>query len=184
MGRSMKRSWRRRFSLVPIMAVLSTGCGPVPPEADITLVVAGQALIKMDPRLSWEDPFGSLRPIVRSADVAFTNFEMAVKSEADACGVPDDYEVFFGEPRLTREQRRGNSGGPHAVDAAVMDFLASLGFNLMSISNNHAWDLGDCGVAATRAAADANGVAYGDALPGATSQAARRIVLLGVWKSP
>ncbi len=150
---------------MPIMAVLSTGCGPVPPEADITLVVAGQALIKMDPRLSWEDPFGSLRPILRSADVAFTNFEMAVKSEVDACGVPDDYQVFFGEPRLTREQRRGNSGGPHAVDAAVMDFLASAGFNLMSISNNHAWDLGDCGVAATRAAADANGVTYAGAGP-------------------
>ncbi len=150
---------------MPIMAVLSTGCGPVPPEADITLVVAGQALIKMDPRLSWEDPFGSLRPILRSADVAFTNFEMVVKSEVDACGVPDDYQVFFGEPRLTREQRRGNSGGPHAVDAAVMDFLASAGFNLMSISNNHAWDLGDCGVAATRAAADANGVTYAGAGP-------------------
>lgn len=46
-----------------------------------------------------------------------------------------------------------------------MDFLASLGFNLMSISNNHAWDLGDCGVAATRAAADAAGVTYAGAGP-------------------
>ena len=62
--RSIKGSWRRRLSLMPIMAVLGTGCGPAPPEADITLVVAGQALIKMDPRLSWEDPFGSLRPIL------------------------------------------------------------------------------------------------------------------------
>ena len=42
----------------------------------------------------------------------------------------------------------------------VMGFLSDLGFNLMSLSNNHAWDLGDCGVAATRAAADAGGVAY------------------------
>jgi poly-gamma-glutamate synthesis protein (capsule biosynthesis protein) len=161
----MKTSCRQQLGLFAIMAALNAGCGQAPPEADIALVVAGQALIKMDPRLSWEDPFGSLRPILRSADVAFTNFEMAVKSEADACGVPDDYVVFLGEPRLTREQRRGNSGGPHAVDAAVMDFLASLGFNLMSISNNHAWDLGDCGVAATRAAADANGVTYAGAGP-------------------
>jgi poly-gamma-glutamate synthesis protein (capsule biosynthesis protein) len=41
-----------------------------------------------------------------------------------------------------------------------MDFLADLGFNLMSLSNNHAWDLGDCGAAATRAAAEASGVAH------------------------
>ena len=46
-----------------------------------------------------------------------------------------------------------------------MEFLASLGFNLMSISNNHAWDLGDCGVAATRTAAEANGVTYAGAGP-------------------
>jgi len=42
----------------------------------------------------------------------------------------------------------------------VMGFLSDLGFNLMSLSNNHAWDLGDCGIAATRAAASAQGVAF------------------------
>ncbi len=148
-----------------VAAALIAGCGGAPPEPEITLVVAGQALIKVDPRLSWEDAFGSLRPILQNADVAFTNFEMAVKSEVDACGVPDEYVVVLGEPRLPSEQRPGNSGGPHAVDATVMEFLASLGFNLMSISNNHAWDLGDCGVAATRAAADAHGVTYAGAGP-------------------
>lgn len=151
--------------LVPVAAALTAGCGGAPPEPEITLVVAGQALIKVDPRLSWEDPFGSLRPLIQGADVAFTNFEMAVKSEVDACGVPDDYVVVLGEPRLTPDQRPGNSGGPHAVDATVMEFLASLGFDLMSIANNHAWDLGDCGVAATRKAANVNGVTYAGAGP-------------------
>lgn len=147
------------------LLALTAGCRGAPPEPEITLVVAGQALIKADPGLTWDDPFGSLRPIVQGADVAFTNFEMAVKSEVDACGVPDEYEVFLGEPRLSPEERPGNTGGPHAVEGAVMDFLASLGFDLMSISNNHAWDLGDCGVAATRAAADANSVTYAGAGP-------------------
>jgi poly-gamma-glutamate synthesis protein (capsule biosynthesis protein) len=41
-----------------------------------------------------------------------------------------------------------------------MDFLSDLGFNLMSLSNNHAWDLGDCGVSATRSAAEAHGVVH------------------------
>ena len=42
----------------------------------------------------------------------------------------------------------------------VMGFLSDLGFNLMSLSNNHAWDLGDCGVVATRETAEAYHVAH------------------------
>ena len=160
----MKRSWKRP-GLVAVAVALTAGCGGAPPAPEITLVVAWQALIKVDPRLSWEDPLGSLRPILQSADVAFTNFEMAVKSEVDACTVPDEYVVVRGEPRLTPEQRPGNSGAPHAVDASVMEFLSALGFDPMSIANNHAWDLGDCGVAATRTAADASGVTYAGAGP-------------------
>ena len=161
----MRREWRLQATLVGVTLALSAGCGVSPPEHEITLLLSGQALIKIDPRLSWDDPFGSLRPILQRADVAFTNFEMAVKSEVDACGVPDEYVVVRGEPRLPPETRAGNSGGPHAVDASVMEFLATLGFNLMSISNNHVWDLGDCGVAATREAADAYGVTYAGAGP-------------------
>ena len=146
--------------LIGVLVVVMTGCSLDPPESEITLIVAGQALIKTDPRLSWENPFGSLRPILDNADVAFTNFEMAVKSEHDRCGVPEDYVVVLGEPSFPRGQRPGNAGGPHAVEPEVMEFLASLGFNLMSISNNHAWDLGDCGVSATRLAADANEVIH------------------------
>jgi len=132
-----KGNWKRRLGLVACGAALTAGCEVASPEPEITLVIAGQALIKEDPRVYWENPFGSLRPILQAADVAFTNFEMAVKSERDSCGVPDDYVVTLGEPRLARERRPGNSGAPHAVDASIMEFLATLGFNLMSIANNH-----------------------------------------------
>ena len=115
------------------VAALVTACSTGRPEPETRLVLAGQALIKKDPRMRWDDPFGSLRPMLDRADVAFTNFEMAVLSEADRCGIPTDYEVSFGTPRLTPEDRPGNSGGPHAV----------------------APDRGDCGVVATRAAAEA-----------------------------
>ena len=173
-----KGRWKRQLGLVAFGAALTAGCEVASPEPEITLVVAGQALIKEDPRVYWESPFGSLKPILQAADVAFTNFEMAVKSELDACGVPDAYVVTLGEPRLTRERRPGNSGAPHAVDASVMEFLATLGFNLMSIANNHAWDLGDCGVAATRAAAEAHGVTYAGA--GLDRAAATAVAYLGV----
>lgn len=147
-------------ALSVVVATLATACANPPPESETRLVVAGQALIKKDPRIRWDDPFGSLRSTLDRADIAFTNFEMAVLSEVDRCGLPSDYEVSLGTPRLPPEDRRGNSGGPHAVMPEVMGFLSDLGFNLMSLSNNHAWDLGDCGIAATRAAALAHGVAY------------------------
>jgi poly-gamma-glutamate synthesis protein (capsule biosynthesis protein) len=143
-----------------IVSTLAAACASPPPEQDIKLVLAGQALIKKDPRLRWDDAFGSLRPILDRADVAFTNFEMAIMSDEDRCGLPLDYEVSLGTPRLAAGRRPGNSGGPHAVAPSVMGFLATLGFDLMSLANNHAWDLGDCGVAATRAAAAAHGVTH------------------------
>lgn len=148
----------RIFCLV--ILTLVTACSNPRPDSETRLVLAGQALIKKDPRIRWSDPYGSLRPILDRADVAFTNFEMAVSSEEDRCGLPSDYEVSLGTPRLPPEERRGNSGGPHAVMPEVMGFLSELGFNLMSLSNNHAWDLGDCGIAATRAAASAQDVAF------------------------
>jgi hypothetical protein len=154
------------FRLAPCLfagitaAALVTACSTERQEPETRLLLAGQVLIKKDPRLRWDDPYGSLRPMLDRADVAFTNFEMAVLSEEDRCGIPTDYEVSFGTPRLTPEDRPGNTGGPHAVAPEVMGFLSDLGFNLMSLSNNHAWDLGDCGVAATRSAAEAYNVAY------------------------
>jgi poly-gamma-glutamate synthesis protein (capsule biosynthesis protein) len=143
-----------------MFAAAVTACCTRQPQPEIKLVIAGQALIKKDPRIRWDDPFGSLRPILDRADVAFTNFEMAVLRERDRCGLPSDYEVSLGTPRQTPEERPGNTGGPHAVTPDVMGFLSDLGFNLMSLSNNHAWDLGDCGVVATRAAAEAYHVVY------------------------
>ena len=168
----MKRNRKLQAVLITAVAALTASCDSPPSEPEITLAVAGQALIKVDPRLSWADPFGSLRPMLQSADVAFTNFEMAVKSEVDACNLSDEYEVVLGEPRLSSEQRPGNSGAPHAVDESVMQFLATLGFNLMSLANNHAWDLGDCGVAATREAAAAYGVTYAGTGPDVATAAA------------
>lgn len=149
-----------RISLLALILIVGVvmACSSPQTEPEVRLVLTGQALIKKDPRIRWDDPFGTLRPIIERGDVVFTNFEMAVLPEVDRCGVPADYEVSFATPRLPAESRPGNTGGPHAVAPEVMAFLADIGFNLMSLSNNHAWDLGDCGVAATIAAAAASDV--------------------------
>lgn len=161
------------------IAVLAMACNAEPPESETRIVLAGQALIKKDPRLRWDDPYGSLRPLLDRADVAFTNFEMAVLADADRCGIPADYEVSLARPRLDPEDRPGNSGGPHAVAPAVMEFLSGLGFNLMSLSNNHAWDLGDCGVLATREAAAANGVTHAGVGPDISTASAPSYLTVG-----
>lgn len=125
-------------------------------KLEIKLAIVGQSLIKVDPRKHWSDPFSSVKPIIESADVGFTNFEMAVDNN---CGLPDDYQVMLGKPALGSD-RPGNTSGPHAVHENVMEFLSSMNFKLQSLANNHAWDLGDCGIKATIAAAQKYGVTH------------------------
>jgi poly-gamma-glutamate capsule biosynthesis protein CapA/YwtB (metallophosphatase superfamily) len=151
---------------IPALAIIFTftACTDAPRDNEVlTLVVAGQALIKIDPRLSWDDPFGTVRPIVEAADIAFTNFEMAINGPDNQCGVPADYITILGKPQIPAEDRPGNVSNPHAVEAPVMEFLTSMGFNLMSLSNNHIWDLGECGVEITRATANRYGITHAGA---------------------
>jgi poly-gamma-glutamate synthesis protein (capsule biosynthesis protein) len=155
---------RRACALLPLYLLAACGAAERDPDT-LTLVVAGQALIKVDPRQSWEDPFGTLRPIVETADVAFTNFEMAINGPDNECKVPEEYVTVLGQPRIPRELQPGNVSNPHAVAAPVMDFFAWMGFDLMSLSNNHIWDLGECGVRVTRAAADQYGLTHAGAGP-------------------
>lgn len=144
-------------------------------RSTITLAVSGQALIKADPRKYWGDPYGTIRPIVETADIGFTNFEMAVNPAGNGCNLPDDYVSVIGQARRIEESLQpGNTSWPHAVEADVMEFLASMNFNLMSLANNHIWDLGSCGVRATIEAANRHGVTHagaGDTLQSATAPA-------------
>ena len=47
---------------------------------------------------------------MESADVGFTNFEMAVDNN---CGLQDEYHMMFGKPSLESDMP-GNTKGPHA----------------------------------------------------------------------
>ncbi len=159
---------KKRMRLTPIVAsmlLLATGAEAQQREfrgnsdSALTVVLAGQMILLVDPRESREEPFGSIRPILRSADVAFTNFEGAVMEPDDRCGLPDWYLPLFRLPRLRFDRDRPSSNArPSAAEASVMEFLSDLGFNLMSLANNHSWDLGACGVEATRAAAARHGI--------------------------
>ncbi len=128
----------------------------------LTVVLSGQTILLTDPRESWDDPFGSIRPILQSADVAFTNFEAVVMEPDNRCGLPDWYIPLMRQPLLLLDRDRpgDRDTDPSVAEASVMEFLSDVGFNLMSLANNHSWDLGACGVEATRAAAARYGIVH------------------------
>lgn len=68
------------------------------------------------------DPFSSVKPIIESADVGFTNFEMAVDNN---CGLPDDYQVMLGKPSLGSD-RPGRLRAEGSYDPLVWEGLLGM----------------------------------------------------------
>jgi poly-gamma-glutamate synthesis protein (capsule biosynthesis protein) len=144
--------------LAALSVLWCLSCTPTEQEAipsgpEIQLAVVGQALLKFDPREYYEQPMKTVRPILKSADLAFTNLEVAVNSEESPC-----------EPTRSRSL--------HSVKPSVVDFLYGMNFGLQSLANNHSWDLGECGILETLKTVKAMGLAYagtGENLAQATS---------------
>jgi poly-gamma-glutamate synthesis protein (capsule biosynthesis protein) len=90
------------------------------PELSITL--AGQSMIRSDIRASAPDAMSAIASLLKG-DVNFTNFEGTVAKP----GQPNDSVPFQGS---------GFLAPPEALDS-----LKTLGFNLVSLSNNHSADL-------------------------------------------
>lgn len=95
------------------------------------MTLAGQSLIKHDLRHVVPGEMSAMRALLQPAgDVIFTNLEAAIAGP------------FGGEP--TRRTQFF-----HASPPPVLDCLLELGFNLLSTSNNHSWDLGEAGILST-----------------------------------
>lgn len=108
--------------------------------AGLRVVLVGQALIKKDLRSLLPASVEQARSYLSGADVAFTNLEVAVASES-ANFTPRSETVV-------------------AVPPSVLDCLKDMGFNLLSLANNHAADLGQAGISMTRAEVARRGFAY------------------------
>lgn len=94
-----------------------------------TIAVTGQSLIKHDTRDVKTAGFGNVEQILRRADFAFTNFESTILGSHG--GWPLKGGVF-------------GCSQPHVLDA-----LQAIGFQGLSLSNNHAFDLGPAGILST-----------------------------------
>lgn len=74
------------------------------------------------PRATWRQRFSPIEAVLRGADMAFANLETAL--DTGSLGWP------------TKE------GVVHAAPVEVLDWLRSIGFNSLSLANNHTADLG------------------------------------------
>ncbi|MGH9698017.1 MAG: CapA family protein [Candidatus Acidiferrales bacterium] len=94
------------------------------PTFDITLT--GQSMIRSDIRVHSPSIVSTMAPLLKG-DVVFTNFEAAV-----------------GELRMDQLPLTGKLLSPAPPEA--LDALKALGFNLLSLANNHAGDLKVSGI--------------------------------------
>ncbi|MEY9536074.1 CapA family protein [Sinorhizobium fredii] len=94
-----------------------------------TLAVTGQSLIKHDIRDIPAPAFVEVQLLLRQADLSFTNFEGTILGGHGGWPLKGS---FFG-----------------CSYPVVLDTLQGIGFQALSLSNNHAFDLGPSGVLST-----------------------------------
>jgi len=104
------------------------------------LVLTGQCLIKRDVLSDKSPGYAEVKRLIASADDAFTNFEGSIVGEHG--GAPTKTQYFS------------------AVPPTVLDSLKDAGFNLLSLSNNHALDYGPGGVLSTVAEVERRGFVH------------------------
>jgi poly-gamma-glutamate capsule biosynthesis protein CapA/YwtB (metallophosphatase superfamily) len=108
----------------------------------LRVTATGQALISHDLCATGYPGFEAVVAELARGEVVFTDLETAIRTPQS------------GEPTRTRAMFS------HAAEPAVLDCLEAMGFNLLALANNHAWDLGTAGVLATRDEVRARGFGH------------------------
>ncbi len=129
MATRLLRRGRLPLAATCLAAVFAIGIGVWPQSPGLTITLAGQSMIRSDIRATGP----SAVPVIASflkGDVKFTNFEGTVAEP--------------GQPSDTVPQLRPNGGW--LAPPGTLDSLQAVGFNLVSLSNNHAWDLRAVGI--------------------------------------
>src|SRR5579864_1739826 len=127
-----------RACLAVLFAILCTlGSAQRPQPASITITLAGQSMIRSDIRATAPAAVTVIQGLLKG-DVVFTNLEAAVAEKGE-----------------TVHEGRGFLTPPEALDA-----LTTLGFNLLSLSGNHAFDLKVTGIQNTLREADSRKIVH------------------------
>jgi poly-gamma-glutamate capsule biosynthesis protein CapA/YwtB (metallophosphatase superfamily) len=138
-GDPVERAWNagRLFARAVCFTVLfiivgAMGAAVWPQSSSLTLTLAGQSMIRSDVRFTSPAAVPVIQGLLKG-DVIFTNVEGAVAEKGQ-----------------TVTEGRGFLTPPEALDA-----LKTFGFNLLSLSGNHAFDLKSIGIQNTIREADA-----------------------------
>jgi poly-gamma-glutamate synthesis protein (capsule biosynthesis protein) len=123
-------------SVVLLGLVLAAGPALRSQSPALSITLTGQSMIRADIRVHTPSIVSTVAPLLKG-DVVFTNFEAAV--------VEKDQSVRDGQ----------FLSPPESIDA-----LKALGFNLVSLSNNHSFDLKVAGIANTLRAVDRLSLAH------------------------
>jgi poly-gamma-glutamate capsule biosynthesis protein CapA/YwtB (metallophosphatase superfamily) len=124
-------TWLKTWRLLAIAAcfavllaiVLVKETAALPQSKEITITLAGQSMIRSDIRETAPAAVPVIQGLLKG-DVMFTNLEAAIAEKGEAA-----------------HEGRGFLTPPEAVDA-----LQAFGFNLLSLSGNHAFDLKVTGI--------------------------------------
>src|SRR6202022_1005658 len=117
--------------------VCAMGAAPRPQSSAITITLAGQSMIRSDIRATAPAAVPVIQGLLKG-DVMFTNLESAVAERGE-----------------TVQEGRGFLTPPEALDA-----LTTFGFNLLSLSGNHAFDLKVTGIRNTLREAQARKIVH------------------------
>ena len=104
----------------------------------MTIVLTGQSMVRSDLRTTAPTEVPIIKAMLSGGDVVFTNLEAAVAM-----------------PGETIREGRGFLTPPESLDA-----LTAMGFNLLALSGNHAFDLKEPGIRNTLREVDRRGIVH------------------------
>jgi poly-gamma-glutamate capsule biosynthesis protein CapA/YwtB (metallophosphatase superfamily) len=125
-----KFKWSRlALASTSLALVLAVGIAVWPQSPGLMITLGGQSMIRSDIRATAPSAVPVIASLLKG-DVKFTNFEGTVAES--------------GQPNGTVPEQRPNGGW--LATPGTLDSLQAVGFNLVSLSNNHAWDLRAVGI--------------------------------------
>jgi len=128
---------RKRLKQIPCLVVLIGACAPAWSQSSVTITLTGQSMLRSDLRATAPSALPRIQALLRG-DVIFTNLEGTVAEAGQSV-----------------QEGRGFLTPPESLDA-----LHALGFNLLSLSNNHAFDMKDTGIENTLREVDRRNIVH------------------------
>ncbi|MBZ5501443.1 MAG: CapA family protein [Acidobacteriia bacterium] len=117
------KSNRYVLAIICLAMALAAGATLWPQSQPMLITLAGQSMIRSDIRATAPAAVPAVQSLMKG-DVKFTNFEATIAEKGDKA--PED-EGFLSPPE-------------------TLDALATFGFNLLSLSNNHSFDFQRTGI--------------------------------------